>query len=279
MSTLLDQIDFRFSMLPQYRGDQHWEYLQVEAFHPQEEERLGFLRVAFVRPETAERFHQERLLVAQSQGNHIYPKHKIMEEGTSLYLDAQNTTRWHDEPKGAADYISRDVMHEGYSKNQQRLKESSKEELIAYVEKNRSFLNEHTQAWIEDFYRFAVNKADVDYVFLQDRAQGYGIATAMYQKMAQYLDQELGMTLNASTTQSKDAERLWSRLEKNGWTEKGHKGRLCFVHQVRAETLLQRDMMPFVTVEPIKTSGVKNKRHQKAKEDLGSSVVAPKTLP
>lgn len=259
MSELLNQINFRFSWLPDYRGDQHWEYLQLEVFHPSEEERLGFLRVAFVRPSIALGMNEERLLVAQSQGHHIYPRHDIRKGGSSLFLNPENWKRWQEDPKHAADYVSRDVMHEGYTKGQLRLKESTKEELIAYVEKNRVHLNEHTQEWIDNFYRFAVNKADVDYISLQERWQGNGIATLMYEKMAQYLDQELGMALHASTTQSKEAQKLWQRLENNGWTDKGHKGRLCFVHNVSLNTLQNRDISPPTNPSPVSKSSVKKK--------------------
>ena len=79
-------ISFRFSPLPNYRGDSHWTYLQLESFHPSQEERVGFFRVAYVSPALGQAINRERLLHVNLKGISIYRRKMSGQPGLS-YAD------------------------------------------------------------------------------------------------------------------------------------------------------------------------------------------------
>ena len=236
-------ISFRFSPLPNYRRGGHWTYLQLEAFHPSQEERIGFLRIAYVSPALGEVINRERLLHADLKGHSIYRRKRPGQAGLS-YADPDSWDGWKEDPKQAARYVMESVMNMGYSQWNEALETKSDQELVDYVEAHRPYLNQHTQAAIDRFFEFAVNKADVDFIELGQGWRGQGIAQHLYEGMAHYLDDQLGITLNCSSTQSQEAQRCWERMLKNEMVEMDMNGRMFFVRGVSESTLAGRGVSP-----------------------------------
>ncbi len=249
-AALKQGVGFRFNYLPDFRRPTHWTYLQLDALHSSSPEPIGYLRVAFVSQEMGEALNQERLLWLQIQGHGIYPHPQSRDETRVDYHDAATWDSWKRAPNNAARYVLETVIREPYSVWNNRLGELDEAGKVALVEEHRSLLNQATQQALEREFAFAVNKADVDYIFLKEEWRRKGLAQSLYLAMARYLDVEHGMTLNASTTQTAEAERAWQRMKDKGWVDTDAKGRLFFTHGVAATTLEQRDVVPSPVEQP-----------------------------
>lgn len=244
-------LSFRFHLLPDFRGDSHWTYLQLDAHHPSQEEEMGYLRVAFIPKATAEAMNRERLLLVQSKGHTVYPRPAKRGEDRTLFSDFATHDGWKAQPKNAARYVMENVIRYGWSQWNQQMKELTPEQMVELVETHRPELNAFTQPGIEKMFDFGVNKADVDYVSLDDHWQGRGLAIAMYQGMARYLDEHYGITLNASTTQTPSAQACWERMKAQGLVKASDDGRLFFTHGVSQKTLEGRDVTPEPQPQPV----------------------------
>lgn len=236
-------LSFRFSELPNYRGDSHWIYLQLEMFHPSQESRIGHLRVAYVSKEMGEAINQERLLHVQIKGGSIYRRKRMNLPGMS-FSDPESWDSWKEDPRGAARHVMENVMRMSYGQWNEVLRTKNTQELVDYVETHRPYLNQHTQAAIERFFEFAVNKADVDFIEIDKAWRGQGLSQHLYEGMAHYLDERLGITLNSSTTQSPEAKRCWESMLKNDMVDLDIEGRMFFTRGVSESTLAQRDISP-----------------------------------
>ena len=235
---------FSFSTLPTFRGNTHWQYLQLNAHHVSQKDPIGYLRVAFVTKEVGEAMNHERLLFVQTQGNSVYGHSSLVGEEENIYTNARLWDSWKKKPRLAARMVMETVMRVSYSQWNNNLKSMSEGDLIKWVEDHRPHLNEYTQSDLEQMFHFAVNKADVDYISLEDKWLGKGIALSMYQSMASFLDEQLGMTLNASTTQSSSATKCWERLKKQGLITQASDGRMFFTGGISQETLNNRSIVP-----------------------------------
>lgn len=243
-------VTFRFSELPDFRSPTHWTYLQLDAFHPSSPDPIGYLRVAFIDRATGEAMNQERFLLLQVKGTRCYPMPKQRGEVRVDYRDPTTWENWKKEPDDAARYVLETALREPYSVWNDRLRELDDAGKVALVEQHRGFINQATQEALEREFAFGVNKADVDYISLEEAWQGKGLAQSLYAAMARYLDTQHGVTLNASTTQTPSAERAWQRMKDKGWVEADAKGRLFFTHDVAASTLENRDVLPSPVEQP-----------------------------
>ena len=237
-------LTFRFSDLPDFRGDSYWTYLQLEVFHPSQTEPVGYLRVALVTQAMAERMNQERLLLLQTKGHMIYPRPAAIDEERRVFRDPTTAASWKNKPESAARYVMETVLHWPYDKWNQALAKSSPDELVALVETNRPWINQATQENLDALFDFALNKADVDYIHLEDSWQGQGIAPTMYQAMSAYLDERFRATLNASTCQTPQALRCWQRMEAQGMVRAAANGRRYVAKGVSAATLEAQSWRP-----------------------------------
>lgn len=236
-------LSFRFSDLPNYRGDSHWTYLQLEVFHPSQEGRMGYLRVAYISREMGEAINQNRLLYLQLEGHSIYTRNR--EHALSMaFSDPKTWDNWKHEPRNAARHVMETVMRMSYGKWNESLRDKSTQQLVNYVETHRPQLNEQTQEGVENMFAFAVNKADVDYIYLDETLRGKGFSQYMYEGMARYLDEHLGITLNCSTTQTHEANRCWEKMIEKGMATRDAAGRMFFCQGIRESTLNQRDVLP-----------------------------------
>ena len=243
-------VTFQFSDLPDFRRPTHWTYLQLDAFHPSSPDPIGYLRVAFIHRDTGQALNQERLLWLQIKGHSIYPFPKSRGETRVDYRDPATWENWKADPDAAARYVLETALREPYSAWNDRLRELDDAGKVALVEEHRPFLNQATQEALEREFAFGVNKADVDYISLEEEWRGKGLAQSLYLAMARYLDQTHGVTLNASTTQTPEAERAWQRMKDKQWVQADTKGRLFFTHDISASTLEQRDVTPFPVAQP-----------------------------
>ena len=279
-------LEFRFSDLPNYRGDSHWQYLQLDAYHKSEENPIGYLRVAFVSLEMGEGMNRERLLILQTKGHSVYPRPALRGETHTIFSNKDNWGSWKTEPERAARYVMETVMREPYSEWNRLLGEKNSDELTLYVEKHRPELNLATQEALEKMFSFAVNKADVDFISLNDNWQGRGLAQSFYKAMARYLDDTHGITLNASTTQTESALKCWLRMEQDGLISKADNGRMFVSKDVSERTLERRDIAPEPVAMPPKkrrasdlVSRIKDKRERVSskQQTLGSKKNRRKT--
>lgn len=247
-------LSFRFSDLPGYRGNSHWTYLQLEAFHPSQEGRIGFLRVAYVSREVGEAINQDRLLYLKTRGHHIYPT-PLGTTPEVVFSDPDTWDAWKAQPQYAARHVMESIMKMSYGQWNRELKEKTPEELVAYVEAHRPHLNQGTQGDIEKMFAFAVHKADVDYVLVDPLWRGNGIAEHMYEAMARYLDEHLGITLNCSTCQTQESKRCWEKMREKGRVATDPTGRMFFTDGIRPDTLAQRNVHPLPVPMPPAASG------------------------
>ena len=248
-------LTFSFHLMPTFRGTSHWRYLRLDVHHPDEPEAIGYLRVAFIPLSVAEAMNQERLLLVDSRGHSMYPPPP---KGPALaprfhYEDPATWEGWKNDPSLAARYVMETVLRWNYSAWNDGLRLPA-EELVALVEAYRSQLNAFTQQQLESMFAFGVNKADVDYALLESPWQGQGIAPSMYRAMAHYLDEHHGITLNASTTQSPQAQRCWQRMKDQGLVAPDEKGRLFFVEGVSSSTLEARQVLPTPVLQPSRSA-------------------------
>jgi hypothetical protein len=243
-------VTFQFSDLPDFRQPTHWTYLQLDAFHPSSPDPIGYLRVAFIHRDTGEAMNQERFLLLQVKGTRCYPLPKELDEVRVDFHDPSTWDNWKKKPDEAARYVLETALREPYTAWNDRLRELNDEAKVALVEQNRRFINQATQEALEREFAFGVNKADVDYISLEDGWQGKGLGQSMYRAMAHFLDVEYGMTLNSSTTQTIEATRVWDRMKAKGMVRADEKGRLFFVEGVSAATLESRDVVPSPVVQP-----------------------------
>lgn len=251
-------LSFRFSDLPNFRGDSHWDYLHLEVFHPSSTSRLGFLRIAYVPHAMGQAINRERLLLAQIKGHTIYSRARLKRgEEPFFFKDPSTWDNWKKDPEMAARYVMENCLKMGWSQWNSALKERDEAGLVSFVEEHRPYLNEHTQPAVDKLFDFAVNKADVDYIELDSHCRGSGIGRMMYEAMAHYLDENLGITLNASSTQTPEAQRCWQRMKKEGRVEAAEDGRLFFVHGVSQSTLAGRQVRPHPMPLPKRRRGPK----------------------
>jgi hypothetical protein len=96
----------------------------------------------------------------------------------------------------------------------------------AMVRDLRGPLNRRGRDAYTRFQAFHVDKPIVDYVRTEESAhngvarcnRGQGLGLLLYGAVAHHLP-TLGMRLHASSTQSEDAQRMWSLFAQMGWTE------------------------------------------------------------
>lgn len=243
-------VTFRFSELPDFRSPTHWTYLQLDAFHPSSPDPIGYLRVAFIDRATGEAMNQERFLLLQVKGTRCYPMPKQRGETRVDYHDPSTWDNWKKNPHEAARYVLETALRKPYNVWNDRLRELDDAGKVALVEEHRAFINQATQEALEREFAFGVNKADVDYIHLEDEWHGKGLGQSMYRAMACFLDVEHGVTLNASTTQTIEATRVWDRMKAKGMVRADEKGRLFFVEGVSASTLENRDVAPSPVEQP-----------------------------
>lgn len=233
-------LSFRFEPLPGFRGDSHWTYLNLVATDQTTGVEVGYLRVAFVTPEMGEAMNRERLLLLKTQGHSVYPTLGL--DQSPFSPDLRNS--WTQAPREAARSILETVLRQPWQVWNDAMGRLSEPEMVALVEAHRPALNAATQDRLDRLFAFAVNKADVDYVWVVEGWQRRGVATALYQAMAEFLDEHHGMTLNASTTQTDAAAACWRKMEEAGQVQRAADGRRFFTAGIRAETLAGRDVAP-----------------------------------
>lgn len=253
-------VTFQIQPLPDFRAPTHWTYFQLDAFHPSSPNPIGYLRVAFISRQTGKAMNQERLLLLQIKGHPVYPFPETRALKRVDYQDPATWEGWKKDPKGAARYVMETAMHYSYSAWNRELAERDNQGLIELVEQNRPHLNRATQDQLEQEFAFGVNKADVDYIHLEEDWRSKGLAQAMYAAMVAFLDREHGITLNASTTQTPEAQRAWERMAAKGWVSTDVKGRRFISYGVSASTLENRDVAPTPVPQPKPTRGRRGPR-------------------
>ena len=189
-------------------GSNRWEYFNIEATHADNEERVGFLKLAILSKDNFEKYFGDILKFADSA------------KGMRL-----NVT---DEPEVDKAYFKRRGMNVEKQKNDPKTQDGKKEiiraltwngsELIKTLkdekEVNKQFKNsvDSLERKIGDSYKMFIDyhleKPEVHYVSVEDNYKRKGVASMLYD-VAVDLVNENGYKLFQSTTQTPEAEALW----------------------------------------------------------------------
>lgn len=190
-------------------GSNRWEYFNIEATHADNEDRVGFLKLAVLSKDNFEKYFGDILKFADSQ------------KGMRLNIT--------DKPEVDIAYFKRRGMNVEKEKNDPKTQEGKKE-IIAALTWNSSELMktltteeavnkqfkksvESLKRKIGDSYKMFIDyhleKPEVHYVSVEDSYKRKGVASMLYD-VAVDLVSENGYKLFQSTTQTAEAEALWN---------------------------------------------------------------------
>jgi GNAT superfamily N-acetyltransferase len=190
-------------------GSNRWEYFNIEATHADNEERVGFLKLAVLSQDNFEKYFGDILKFADSS------------KGMRLNVA--------DAPEVDKAYFKRRGMNINKKKNDPKTQDGKKEiikaltwnggELIKTLNTeeavNKQFKKsvDALKRKIGDSYKMFIDyhleKPEVHYVSVEDNYKRKGVASTLYD-VAVDLVNENGYKLFQSTTQTPEAEALWA---------------------------------------------------------------------
>lgn len=220
------QIQFKRLENTRHRGyDSVWIYDQIDAFI--DEEKVGYLRMAYISSEQMKKFKKEPFLFATQalradfdffEKTYKFEKDKSSFTYTPILLNQALFVLSNIEFKGSTQSQEFNDRFDEINKMEER-------ELQEYINENNTKTFNYFCKKGKRYLEYHSCRPDIDFIQVEEEHQLKGIGTALYREAARWM-LEKGMVLHSSTLQSGPAQKAWDKMVERGeadfHTIKGH---------------------------------------------------------